>query len=701
MKFKSIGVKLLACILPVVIVAMVVLTVISANSSRSIIDDQISSRMDAELTAQAGKIGEQLNSVSAMAVAISKTVETTYKTTDLATYEKSLAEIIQSNDIVLGSGIWFEPYTYDKNEKYVGPYIVKDGDKVTTTYDYSNEDYNYFNQDYYAIAKSTGAAVFTDPYYDETSGMIMSSCAMPMMDNNSYIGCITVDIELTSITNFVSEIKVGDGGSAILTTKDGIFIAGTSEEKIQNAANITEDENASLATAGVEILANESGKTTYSTDDEEYNLYYDTIPQTGWNIVIQMPQSELNAPVNELLLRLAVVCIIAAILVILVILLQIGSISKSIARVKVFAGSLAQGDFTVDPIKVKTKDELGVMGDSLNEMYGSNKTVISNISEHAVEIEDASEQLRTASSELADKFNEIEQFMTNVNNEMMNTSAATEEVNASTEEVLSNVNILVEETQGSKTMAEEIRGRASEVGETSERACEKTTELGNQFKERLAQSMENAKVVSSIGELANVISEIAEQINLLSLNASIEAARAGEAGRGFAVVATEIGSLAGNTTEAVGKIQETIQQVQNAFNGLSDEAQGMLDFLVNNVAPDYSNFVDVARQYGKDAESIENTSETISKMADGIRQIMNEVTDAIQNIADATQQTTDISSQIMDEIEVVGKHVNNVAGMSERQQDISMNLKDVVGKFKLEEAKKNKTEEDTKEDSLN
>ncbi len=688
MKFKSIGTKLLACILPVVILAMVILTVISANSSRNIITDQISSRMDAELTAQNGKIGEELNTVSAMATTISKMVETTYRTMDLAAYEKTLTEIIKSNEMVLGSGIWFEPYAYDKDEKYVGPYVFKDGDKITTTYDYSNEEYNYFGQEYYAVAKSTGEAVFTDPYYDETSGKIMASCAMPMTEKDSFIGCITVDIELTSISELVGGIKVGDGGSAILTTKDGVFLAGTTEEKIQGGAKITEDANTSLAEAGKEILANESGTTTYSTDDENYNLYYATIPQTGWTLVIRMPQSELNAPVSALLLQLAMVCVIAAILVIIVILLQIGSISKSIARVKVFAGSLAKGDFTVDPILVKTRDELGVMGDSLNEMYGSNKTVITNISDHAIEIEDASEQLRTASSELSEKFTEIEQFMSNVNNEMMNTSAATEEVNASTEEVLSNVNILVQETQGSKKMAEEIRGRASEVGETSEQACEKTTVLGNQFKERLAQSMENAKVVANIGELANVISEIAEQINLLSLNASIEAARAGEAGRGFAVVATEIGSLAGSTSEAVGKIQETIQQVQNAFNGLSDEAQGMLDFLVNNVAPDYSNFVDVAKQYGKDAESIENTSETISKMADGIRQIMNEVTEAIQNIADATQQTTDISNQIMDEIEVVGKHVENVSGMSERQQDISMNLKDVVGKFKIEETGK-------------
>ena len=152
---------------------------------------------------------------------------------------------------------------------------------------------------------------------------------------------------------------------------------------------------------------------------------------------------------------------------------------------------------------------------------------------------------------------------------------AAEEVNASTEEVLSNVNLLTEETQNSTAMAQEIRGRAKEVGETSRKSFESASTLAKQFEERLAESIENAKVVSSIEEMANVISEIAEQINLLSLNASIEAARAGEAGKGFAVVASEIGSLATSTAEAVGQIQNTISQVQNAFDSLTKDAQNM------------------------------------------------------------------------------------------------------------------------------
>ncbi len=695
MKFKKIGTKMLALILPVVIVSMLLLTLISSSSSKTIIYQQIASRMQAELSAQSGVMGEELHTVAAMAQSISRVIGTTYRTTSMDTYEVMLGELIKDNDMVLGSGLWFEPYAYSASDEYMGPYVYKDGDSIVTTYDYSNAEYDYFNQEYYTQAKASEEPVFTDPYYDETSDTIMSSCSMPIIVDGSFIGCVTVDIELTSIEEAVNNIKVGEAGRGMLLTSSGVYIGGVDDKKIQNAVVITEDEQEpALAKAGQEILEKESGMVSYEGSQGAVNLYYARVAATDWILIISMPQSELHAPIVSLAVKLIVLCIIALAIVALVIILSIRSIATEIGRVKVFAGSLAEGDFTVQPLKVASQDELGVMGNSLNEMYGSNKDVISNIAEHAIEIGDASTKLRGAATELADNFAEIKKHIEEVNGAMMTTSAATEEVNASTEEVLSNVNLLTEETQSSTEMALEIRERASEVGTNSQQAFESANALAKEFEERLYQSIENAKVVASIGEMANVISEIADQINLLSLNASIEAARAGEAGRGFAIVATEIGTLAGNTAEAVGEIQNTISQVQQAFNGLTKDAQGMLEFLVNDVTPDYNNFVEVAKQYGKDAESIEQSAESISMMSDSIKQIMQEVTDAIQSIAEATQETTMISGDIAEKVILVADHVDNVSTMAEEEDAIARDLTDVVGRFRLESASSTEESED-------
>lgn len=686
MKFKKIGTKMLVVILPVVILAMLLLTAVIGFSSRDIINDQIDSRMQEELSAQSGVMGEDLHTVSSMAQSISRVVATTYQTTSMDTYEKMLGELIQDNDMVSGSGLWFEPYAYQADAEYMGPYVYKDGDQLATTYDYSNAEYNYFAQEYYELAKASTEPVFTDPYYDETSDSIMSTCAMPILVNDQFIGCVTVDIQLDAITTLVDNIKVGDAGRGMLLTAEGVYIGGAAGDKIQNSVVITEDKDApALAKAAEKILAGDSGETSYKGSDGQINLYYSRVDATGWILIITMPNSELTQPIMQLLAKLFGICIVALIVVALVIIFSVNSISKGLNRVKAFAGSLAEGDFTVDPIQVKTQDELGVMGGSLNAMYDSNKDVISNIAEHATDIDEASTKLRSATTELSENFAEIKKNIEEVNNAMMTTSAATEEVNASTEEVLSNVNLLTEETQNSTAMAQEIRGRAKEVGETSRKSFESASTLAKQFEERLAESIENAKVVSSIEKMANVISEIAEQINLLSLNASIEAARAGEAGKGFAVVASEIGSLATSTAEAVGQIQNTISQVQNAFDSLTNDAQNMLGFVVNDVTPDYSNFVEVAKQYGEDAASIERTAENISNMSDNIKQIMQEVTAAVQSIAEATQDTTEVSGNMTEKVVVVADHVDNVSEMAEKEDVIARELTGVVSRFKLEE----------------
>ena len=123
--------------------------------------------------------------------------------------------------------------------------------------------------------------------------------------------------------------------------------------------------------------------------------------------------------------------------------------------------------------------------------------------------------------------------------------------------------------------------------------------------------------------------------------------------------------------------------MQKAFGSLTSDAQGMLGFLVDTVTPDYSSFVEVAEQYGRDAEAIEESASNISNMSDSIKTIMQEVTDAIQDIAEATHSTSEVSGEIMTEIEAVGDSIENVSEMSEKQQGIASDLNSVVGKFTL------------------
>lgn len=233
-------------------------------------------------------------------------------------------------------------------------------------------------------------------------------------------------------------------------------------------------------------------------------------------------------------------------------------------------------------------------------------------------------------------------------------------------------------------MSEEISERVIKVRSETEASYNNAVELSNKFENEVKASIENAKVVSKIGTMASTISEIASQINLLSLNASIEAARAGEQGKGFAVVASEIGKLASETATAVENIQDTVGEVKVAFDELLEDARSFLDFLKETVTPDYQKFLGVANQYGDDADSISDISGKIAEMTDGIERIMGEVSLAIQNIAESSQSTADNSSRIMESVSEVSKVVTNVSDMSKNQEEISEGLAGVVSKFRLE-----------------
>lgn len=682
---RSIGIKMLIGILPVVVLALALLAKLSESTSRELIEQQSNSTMESELKANVNGIDNYLNAVETTAMNISHIVGASYQSTDLDTYGKAIADIISGNDLILGSGIWFEPNVYDPQQKYVGPYWYKDGNKVTLTNEYSNESYDYFNQAYYkSVSGGTKDAIITDPYFDPTLNMMMASCTAPIYDSsNRFIGAVTVDMQLSDIDELIKSIKVGKNGTAVLISGEGVYLCGAGAEKVSKGVNMTQDENATLSAAAAQMVANDKGKTVYTEGGETYNLYYDTVPGVGWIIMIKMPQSELAEPIVALNEKLAKISAAALVLCIIAVLLQVGSITSGLKKVRKFAGSLADGDFTVKPLKSRRKDELGQMSSSLNNMFQSNKGVIEQISDQAGDITDASIHLNRVSTGLLVQFSDVKTYMSDVDKAMMSSSAATEELNASLAEVNSSVGVLASETEKSSKISGEIMERAKDIEKKSREAYDNAIVISQEREQDLQMAVQHAKVVERIGDMARLISNTASQINLLSLNASIEAVRAGEQGRGFAVVAREIGKLAKDTSEIVKEIEGTITDVQNAFSMMLDGSQSMLLFLRDTVTPDYNNFVNVGQQYGRDAVTVEEISNEVEEMATNISQVMQEVRDAIQNVSESVQTTAGNSSMVLSTIEKAYEVVQDMSKMSEKQERIAEELKTVVSGFKL------------------
>ncbi|WP_026488393.1 methyl-accepting chemotaxis protein [Butyrivibrio sp. XBB1001] len=688
MKKLSLKTKMLLCILPVMAIAMIILTYIAAQELSTNMQETNTSNMFSQVQDSATAVEAKLQIIRTTAVNISDSVSSSYKSMDMNSYGAMLSKIISNNDSILGAGLWFEPNVYNQEEKYVGPYWFKDGDKISETWDYSNAEYDYFNQEYYLNAKAlaNGATAITDPYYDPTSGLVMSTCSAPIYDNGVYIGCVTVDMELSNVQALVSSIKVGSTGRAMLLASTGVYIHCDDPSKVESGLNIVDDENKELAGLGSNIVANASetpGMGAFMENGVRIIAAYMNIPDVNWKMIIRMDITELEAPVKKATTVLTTIMVIALVVSAVIIMIFVMSISKSINNVKQFASVLASGDFTVDKINNKRGDELGAMSESLNNMYESNKDVITKISDGSVKVTETSTGLASMANELSDQFNSIQGNISGVNDAMMSSGAATEQVNASVEEVNASVHQLAAETEKTSADAADIKARAKGIEKESAEAHDYAISIAEQREADLEEANEKAKVVDQIGTLADTIAEIADQINLLSLNASIEAARAGDAGKGFAVVASEINKLASSTSEAVEQIRETIDGVQEAFSTLSNSSGELLTFIKETVTPDYDKFVGLAKQYGDDAGSFGDSSENIAQMVENIRASMEEVSKAIQNIAESTQDTADLSSRVNDSVMAAADVVSNVNEMTNKQEQVAGTLEEIVGKFKL------------------
>lgn len=697
---KGIGIqlRLILMIVPVVLVALIIVAVVSAQLSANAITGEVTRTMEAQLDGNLDKVDGQLETIRRTAENLSVFVGSTYLNSNMVTYATVFSNAVLNDDLILGSGIWFEPGVYQGDaryagEEYVGPYWYRDGSDIVEDWEYSNAEYDYFVQEYYTNAKAMTSldATITDPYYDEASQSVMASCSAPIFNEaGEYIGCITVDISLDTIAQIIGNIKVGEKGTAMLLAGDGTYIYTQDMSKVASAMNIADDPE-NISQIASTVLGSESGQATFKSPEGKMNVYFNTMPEVGWKLLLVMPNSEIMSSVQQMINIITIISIIAIVLTSLLIFFIAKGIAKPIVKVKEFAKDLASGDFTIDKIAVGRSDEIGQMSESLNEMYESNSEVIRNISVGSGEVNASSEKLYDVASDLADRFESIRTSMVKVNDAMTNTGAATEEVSASANEVNASVQKLAEETEETKGEVDKILERAAKIEKDSQASCDNAISIAESRGRELEEASKQAEVIKEIGTLADSIADIASQINLLSLNASIEAARAGEHGRGFAVVASEINNLAMETAQAVDRIQDTIGKIQDAFASLDRSSTELLTFVKETVTPDYENFINIGRQYGEDAKSFGALTDQTSEMVGYIKESMEQVNAAVSSIAESATETAESSSEVTETVEEVSDMVENISEMAEKQQSISTDLNEIVKSFKLEldQAKEN------------
>lgn len=319
----------------------------------------------------------------------------------------------------------------------------------------------------------------------------------------------------------------------------------------------------------------------------------------------------------------------------------------------------------------KSKDEIGQLVGGVNKFIEVLHSIIAEIKADADNVSNSTnvvyQQISTADGNIMD----VSATMQQLSAGMEEMAASAEHISNETDSISTSMeNIAAQAGEGSNK-AKDIKVRAVALRDDGIASKETTSSMADEIRTAVRASLEKSKDVEKINALTDNILNISSQTNLLALNASIEAARAGEAGRGFAVVADEIRTLADSSRATANDIQVISRDVTASVEELAENANKMIDFILNVVMPDYDKLVNMGEQYNRDAgdfddimiaftedsAQLKKTMEDVAGLIRSMSSTINENSEGVAMVSDSACGLTEGMSQIKDEM----SHTEEVA----------------------------------------
>lgn len=333
-----------------------------------------------------------------------------------------------------------------------------------------------------------------------------------------------------------------------------------------------------------------------------------------------------------------------------------------------------EGDLT-KRIPIHTVDEIGRLAKGVNLFISTLQKIIKEISYSSGELDRTFQSVNNSITVVNTNSNDISAAMQEAAATMDMISSTIAEINESTVSIGKNVEHITEVTHEIYGHTMEMQKRAEEIEKDANSNKTQTNQIMDTILDKLNQAIEHSKSVERVNELTNEILNISGQTNLLALNASIEAARAGEAGRGFAVVAEQIRNLADSSRETAGKIQTINGIVVCAVKELSENANGIVDYISEKILPDYDAYAASGRQYREDAEEISKAMDRCLERMDELEGHMERLVVQMENISKAVSECNQGISLSAESTTTLVGEIGQVYRNVEASMQIIKNLK--------------------------
>jgi len=659
---KKIGVqrKLLRAIIPALAIGVFIIIFMATRASKDIIKTKTIALMESESMTSVNQIDAWQNDViSTLETAVGTMEYMGYGYDQILKYEEKYLETYED----FPNGI----YIATENNNLIDASGWEPDEDLRET--------SWYNE---GLAHPNGF-VFGAPYIDEYTGTYIVS-ATRTMNIDGELAVAAADVGLTILNDVVGQMEVvGDGDAFIIDSETATILADVTGELA--GKTVSECGDALYSNIYNDIMAGSLDTKTYASNAGKCMIAIKPIKDTQWFIISRALEKNIYADINILQIILAVIGIVVLVIISVIMILVIRSVTRPIEKLTETITKITDGNFTTD-VQVNGNDEVAIMAGNMKEFLVTMRGILGSIVNISNNIDDQAKTSNVVSNDLYESANGQADAM----GQMLE---ALEELVKSISVIADNATTLaavVAETNDSGIEALNNISETITIAKEGKENMQAVTVSMSDAKDGMAALEESIQAVGDVAikidEITTTISSIADETNLLALNASIEAARAGEAGRGFAVVATEIKKLAETSSEAALEISSLINSVTSQINETVKQSEKSMDQISSSVDSVYV----AADKFNSIYESIELTNNIVEDIIEQIKNV-NDVSSTMAAITEeqsaSAEEIEATAVSIRELADTVSENSASVNDDAKELADTATTLKEHISKFTI------------------